>query len=73
MTSEKEVSQSTLETADWIRSLESEVETGDETETWAWGAFSDSKRRAARADADDGQITLCSTCGVAYPDGGTHE
>lgn len=56
--------------AEWLRNLEANVDTGDETETWAWGAFSDAERRAARADADDGQVTLCSTCGPAYPDGG---
>ncbi len=56
--------------ADWLRNLESEVETGDKTETWAWGALSDSEQRAETANNDDGQMTLCSTCGVTLPDGG---
>lgn len=56
--------------ADWIRELEEEVETGDETECWAWGAMSEAERRAARVD--DQQVTLCSDCGLAT-DGGQNE
>lgn len=52
--------------ADWIEGLEDVVETGDETETWAWGALSPNERRAERVEDD--QMTLCSTC--AIPDGG---
>lgn len=57
--------------ADWLEELEESVETGDETELWAWGALSDVERRAERVDDD--QMTLCSTCEPAYPtvtDGG---
>jgi 3'-phosphoadenosine 5'-phosphosulfate sulfotransferase (PAPS reductase)/FAD synthetase len=46
--------------AEWIESLEDSVETGDETECWAWGAMSDTERRAARVD--ESQMTLCSKC-----------
>jgi 3'-phosphoadenosine 5'-phosphosulfate sulfotransferase (PAPS reductase)/FAD synthetase len=58
--------------AEWLESLEDDVETGDETERWAWGALSDAERRQAAVEADDEQMTLCSTCGVSYPmaDGG---
>jgi len=58
--------------AGWLRNLETEVETGDKTETWAWGAFSDKEQRAEDAKNDTGQMTLCSTCGVSLPatDGG---
>jgi len=58
------------EHAEWIEGLEDEVDTGDKTETWAWGALSDSEQRAENANNDDGQMTLCSTCGVTLPDGG---
>lgn len=61
------------EHAEWIEALEERVEIGDETEVWAWGALSDGERRAARAERDDDQMLLCSTCGVDYPaatDGG---
>lgn len=59
--------------AEWIESLEDAVETGDETERWAWGALSTVDRRAERVD--DSQMTLCSTCEVSYPttDGGDDE
>ena len=53
--------------AEWIESLESEVDTGDETEVWAWGALSDKERRAERANRDGDQMMLCSTCEIAYP------
>jgi 3'-phosphoadenosine 5'-phosphosulfate sulfotransferase (PAPS reductase)/FAD synthetase len=53
--------------AKWLDDLESEVETGDETEVWAWGALSSKERRATRAEKTDGQMTLCSTCEPSYP------
>ncbi len=46
--------------AEWLEELEEEVDTGDETECWAWGALSDNERRAERVTDD--QMTLCSTC-----------
>jgi len=49
--------------AEWIEELEMSVETGDETEVWAWGALSDTERRGVRADRDDAQMLLCSDCG----------
>lgn len=53
--------------AEWLNELEGDVETGDETEVWAWGALSETERRATRADRTSGQMTLCSTCEPAYP------
>lgn len=55
--------------AEWLESLEEQTDAEDETGRWAWGALSESERRAERVD--ENQMTLCSTCGVAYPDGGT--
>lgn len=46
--------------AEWLDALEDDVETGDETGRWAWGALSEPARRAERVD--DAQMTLCSTC-----------
>jgi 3'-phosphoadenosine 5'-phosphosulfate sulfotransferase (PAPS reductase)/FAD synthetase len=60
--------------ADWIESLEDSVQidgTEKEREMWAWGARGE---QTARAEMDDQQMTLCSTCGMDYPartDGGT--
>jgi len=34
---------------------------------WAWN---DDRKHVAAAMEDDEQFTLCSACGVAYPDGG---
>ena len=54
--------------AEWIESLEQDVDTGDEREVWGWAALSESERRSARAEKDDEQVTLCSHCGVPdYP------
>lgn len=53
--------------ADWIESLEADVNTGDETEVWAWGALSEKERRATRAEKDAAQMMLCSTCEPNYP------
>jgi len=49
--------------ADWLRTLEAEIDADDEQGRWAWGALSDAERRAERVD--DRQVTLCSHCGVA--------
>lgn len=49
--------------ADWLNELEELVTVDDETCTWAWGALSPQARRAARAEQDDDQMLLCSTCG----------
>jgi 3'-phosphoadenosine 5'-phosphosulfate sulfotransferase (PAPS reductase)/FAD synthetase len=55
--------------ADWLRDLERDVETGDETERWAWGALSEHERRAERVGHE--QMTLCSSCsGYPVADGG---
>lgn len=54
--------------AEWIEGLEEDVETGDETECWAWGAMSNTERRAARVD--EKQMTLCSKCEIRA-DGGS--
>jgi 3'-phosphoadenosine 5'-phosphosulfate sulfotransferase (PAPS reductase)/FAD synthetase len=58
--------------ADWIEDLETAVDTNDETERWAWGALSEKEQRGAAAEADDGQMFLCSSCEgfVARTDGG---
>lgn len=60
--------------ADWIRNLEADVgeEINGKESTWAWGALSDIDRRALD-NADDAQMTLCSTCGPALPDGGEEQ
>lgn len=54
--------------ADWIESLEDDVDVSDETARWAWGALSPQERRAVRSEEDDSQMTLCSSCG--FNDGG---
>jgi 3'-phosphoadenosine 5'-phosphosulfate sulfotransferase (PAPS reductase)/FAD synthetase len=61
-----------VEHADWLRNLENSVDLDEkqERETWAWGAFDTEERRRVRVENDDGQMTLCSTCEVALPDGG---
>jgi 3'-phosphoadenosine 5'-phosphosulfate sulfotransferase (PAPS reductase)/FAD synthetase len=61
--------------AEWLEDLESSVEidgTEKEREMWAWGARGET---IARAQNDDRQMTLCSTCGADYPvtDGGADE
>jgi len=61
--------------AEWIEELEESVDLDakQERETWAWGAFDDDERARERAENDDAQMLLCSTCGVDYPartDGG---
>lgn len=50
--------------AEWIEELESSVNLDErqERETWAWGAFNEAERRRARAENDDAQMLLCSTC-----------
>lgn len=57
--------------AEWIEDLEERVDLDEkqERETWAWGAFDDDARRRERVENDDGQLTLCSTCGLRA-DGG---
>lgn len=51
------------EHANWLRNLETEPD--DETALWAWGSLSENERRAERVDED--QMSLCSSCGPAYP------
>ncbi|MHB9288106.1 phosphoadenosine phosphosulfate reductase family protein [Halobacteriales archaeon Cl-PHB] len=58
--------------AEWLEDLEAAVAIDGpekERESWAWGAR---ETRAVRAENDDDQLTLCSTCGASNPatDGG---
>lgn len=55
--------------AEWIERLEEEVDLSEkqEREQWAWGALNDEERRRVRAENDDEQMLLCSSCGVDYP------
>jgi 3'-phosphoadenosine 5'-phosphosulfate sulfotransferase (PAPS reductase)/FAD synthetase len=55
--------------AEWIEELEDRVDIDGKEAMWAWGALSDVEQRAAD-NSGDSQMTLCSTCGPAYPDGG---
>jgi 3'-phosphoadenosine 5'-phosphosulfate sulfotransferase (PAPS reductase)/FAD synthetase len=55
--------------ADWLEDLERDVETGDEREVWAWGALSETETRALRAEKDDSQMLLCSSCAPKEIDG----
>ena len=48
--------------ADWLRNLETSVETGDQTEIWAWGSLSEVEQRGERHRRDVDQPTLCSGC-----------
>lgn len=59
--------------AEWIEDLERDVETGDEREVWAWGALSETETRALRAEKDDSQMLLCSSCAPIETDGGHDE
>ncbi len=52
--------------AEWIEELEDDVETGDETEVWAWGALSEKEQRGLRASKEELQMTLCSQCSVDH-------
>jgi 3'-phosphoadenosine 5'-phosphosulfate sulfotransferase (PAPS reductase)/FAD synthetase len=54
--------------ADWINNLEEQVDADDEKGRWAWGSMSDPERRAERADQDNDQMLLCSTCGFSPED-----
>lgn len=49
--------------AEWLRSLEEETDADDETALWAWASLSAHEQRAERVSGD-GQMTLCSTCGL---------
>lgn len=50
--------------AEKLRSLESEVKTGDRREIWAWGSFEPEERRWLDADRDDEQQQLSDiVCG----------
>lgn len=54
--------------ADWIKSLEDSVDIDGskvEREMWAWGALD---KRVARAESDNDQMTLCSSCGYGRLD-----
>jgi len=57
--------------ADWLRGLERSADADDERGRWAWGALSDAEERAERVG--DGQMTLCSTCGMRTDGGGRDE
>lgn len=56
---------------DQLRNLESEIDRPDETGRWGHGGMTEPEKRASRID--DKQMLLCSTCGVAVPDGGTEK
>lgn len=65
-----------------LRDLETDVETGDKRETWAWGSFEPDEQRVLDAQNDDGQAQLSDiVCGpncsgrskAIYPDGGSDE
>lgn len=59
--------------AEWIEDMEESVPIDGHRSRWAWGALSETETRAIDAKDDQGQMTLCSTCGVDYPlktDGG---
>lgn len=47
-----------------ITELQDELERDDEYCQWGWGALSEQELRKIRAENDDGQMTLCSMCGV---------
>lgn len=56
-----------------LRDLEASLDRDDEKARWGWGAMSPSEQRAVRAEQDDEQMMLCSTCAPDYPvstDGG---
>lgn len=62
--------------AEWLEELEEQVDTGDQTEVWAWGALSEKEQRGIRAEKDDAQMFLCSKCGPSLQmktDGGRRE
>lgn len=52
--------------AEWIEDLEQRVnlDQKQERETWAWGALDDDEQKRERAENDDAQMLLCSTCGA---------
>jgi len=58
--------------ADFLESLEDELTDirDDEKCRWAWASLSDQDQRAVRAEQDDAQMALCSSCGVPQTDGG---
>lgn len=45
-----------------LEALEELADHGDQTDRWAWSGMSDTEQRAERVD--DGQMLLCSTCGL---------
>jgi len=55
--------------AEWIEGLEQRVDLDakQERETWAWGALDENERARERAENDDAQMLLCSTCRADYP------
>jgi len=55
---------------DDLRNLESEADRDDEKGCWGWGGMTPAEQRAERAENDEEQMMLCSTCSPALPDGG---
>lgn len=53
---------------DEIDALEDDLDRDDERGRWAWSGMSDVEQRAERADRDDEQLLLCSTCGARERD-----
>ena len=49
---------------DKIKELEESLDRDDERTKWGWDALSETELRKIRAENDDMQMTLCSTCGI---------
>jgi len=47
-----------------LSDLEDDVDRNDEYCKWGWGQLSEKQLRKIRAENDDGQMTLCSVCGM---------
>lgn len=50
--------------ARWIDELEARVDRDDKRGLWGWGGSDETALRAALAEADDAQMTLCSSCSL---------
>lgn len=58
------------EKAEWIDQLERTVDRDDKRGLWGWGGSDETALRAALAENDENQMTLCSSCGIDLPGGG---
>lgn len=61
--------------AEWIEGLEEELDRDDKKGLWGWGGSDETALRAAMAEKDEAQMTLCSTCSLPdlATDGGDEE